>query len=156
MLNFYQKRPVFALKIYPRPHIGQWRPTKASKVQNFQKFGYYQCSMNNHQWIWVTAYFRCQNFNFWINIKQCNVWLWVVLTFLSWTYIFEFEVSVWLQKKLFFNNVFQKMSWRQNSSRVTESPNDPNVRLRDIPRIVPFVCLLFIFSEIIWETFKTF
>ena len=32
MLNFYQKRPVFALKIYPRPQRPK-RPMKASKGQ---------------------------------------------------------------------------------------------------------------------------
>jgi hypothetical protein len=34
VLNFYQKRPVFALKNYPRPQRPK-RPMKASKVQNF-------------------------------------------------------------------------------------------------------------------------
>ena len=42
-------------------------------------------------------------------------------------------------------------NWQQNSSRITEIYN---VRLRDIFRIVPFICLLFIFTKNIWETFK--
>jgi hypothetical protein len=32
VINFYQQRPVFAFKIYPRPQ----RPKKASKVQNIE------------------------------------------------------------------------------------------------------------------------
>ena len=47
VLNFYQQRPVFALKNCQRHkgQKGQWRPTKASKVQNLKFLCYYHYSM---------------------------------------------------------------------------------------------------------------
>ena len=75
VLNFYQERPVFALKIHPRPQ----RPTKGRKVQNFLCYYrsiqckiIYKCEYNTKKYV-----FKNQKFSFStsynLKLNNCNL-----------------------------------------------------------------------------------